>query len=633
MESGQTLWSEKSDAYGAGVAFGDGGKFVVEADQWLSIDGTMGWLICRDPRSGKILWKHEQPGGTSCRPVVDPEQGHVFTVFDPASLMCFDGRSGKIIWTAILPAPAAQADASPHFPQRQMLRLIGQGSKKCLVCVDRRGEAYFVDPATGAFKTRFPMVSPEVARGTYGGHGPSAAPWVLGDLLIVATTGHVAAFSTDGMLSPDGPPELLARALRVILLLKAKRVDAARSELQALQAARPNAPEVLQLQADLCGPGSPLADPQAELAGRLQLLRRTGQEVDPRLASQFGLLRRITIGSMPTEPLLVDDSLYVGSRAGKIIRFNADTLQPVARHDAGVAVVSNLTYFNDDGGLIVFATANRHTVVVHKDLKPHMDQPSRHNTEYYSLGSTLVRSWPCIPHTQLALLDCKTGEFGPDVEVKRSPLDGYVHGGRLYFMRPGGGSVSFDGQTATDHPPLLKPEDFSVQRAEQAALCVNLAGTHSVAFGSGGVFAVDEHLRPIRKLLSSETRLFGAVVNNGALVVAREVSEGSLFWLLEAWSADGSRKLPLRHETHRCTLFLLNLPTLMPLGKSVLFVGRELVYIEPEKTLPAWRFHPGGIHDFDFPAFRLPAVRGQTLLVTHPDGDLFAFDVRKIITP
>ena len=632
METGQTLWSEKTDAYGMGVAFEDNGKFVVEADQRLSIDGTMGWLICREPRSGKILWKHEQPGGTSCRPIVDLEQGHIFTVFDPSSLMCFDGRSGKIIWTATLPAPAAQADANSYFPQRQMLRLTGEGTRKCLVCVDRRGEAYFLDPATGAFKSVFPIVSTDEAPSPYGVTGPTAAPWVIGDQLVVATMKHVAAYSTDGILAPDGPPELLARALRVMLLLKANRVDDARSQLQALQAARPNAPEVLQLQADVCGPGSPLEDPQAELAGRLQLLRRTGQEADPRLARQFGLLRRISIGPMPTEPLLVGDSLYVGSRAGKVVRFNADTLQQLARYDAGVAVVSNLTFFDNSGGFVVFATDNRHTVILDKDLKLHLDLPSRNNTEYYVMGNTLVRSWPCIPHTQLTLLDCKTGQFGRDVEVKRSPFTGYVHAGRLYFLRPGGGTVSYDGATATDHPALLKPADFGVQ-PEQAELYVNPVGTPPVAFGPGGVFAIDEHLRASRKILASDIRVHGATANNGALVVLREPSQGAISWLLEAWSADGSRKLPLHYETRRYVHYHNGLPILMPFGKGVLLVGRELVYVEPDKAQPVWRFDPGSSRYSDSPTFRQPVVRGQTLMVTHQDGDLFIFDVRKITAP
>jgi len=66
---------------------------------------------------------------------------------------------------------------------------------------------------------------------------------------------------------------------------------------------------------------------------------------------------------------------------------------------------------------------------------------------------------------------------------------------------------------------------------------------------------------------------------------------------------------------------------------ALLVVGRELVYVEPDKESRLWRFCRGDPRGMDSTTFRLPVVRGRTMLTTQEDGDLLVFDLQRILPP
>jgi len=629
IDSGQRIWSVRTNAYGRGAAIGDGTAYAVETDHWLSPGGTAGRVICRDPHTGQQKWVYSVDGSIHHRPLIWNAGHLVYVLFGTGDVVCLAARSGDVCWRYRLPAAPARDEGSSYTPQRAVLRRYG----RTLVVLDCRHVAHFLNAESGKPLASFPIV----AEGVPDEHGyrykPLAAPWLVGDKLIAATERWIAAYPAGDVLAGREPTELKARALRGRLLRKLGRWDEAKKELRSLESAWPASPATLALRVELVGPDSPFKDVDAEIAARVRLLHRTGAAGDKRLRELTGLVKRLDAGAEPTRPLAVGRTIYVGSRHGGIRSFDAATLRPIRQAALKAGVTSDLTYVDAHGGLLVFGTASRQTIAVSTDLDPRFDLPSRSYTEYYRVAGKLIRSWPASPYTHLSVLHLEDLKFEGNLKVQRYPSGAAAHGGKLYFVRPGGATVSFDGVEARVHDGLLKAGDFGVKRLAQAVWRINVSGTSPVAFGANGVFEVDEHLRPVRRILPIRTRVFAAAAHRRAVAALTEQADSTKPWLLEAWTADGTKKLPLHYAMPRYAPYLDNPPLLVPFGKGFLLVGRELVYARPDKRGPVWRFFPGGLRDAGYPTFEQPVVCGKHLFATHRSGDLLVFDLSKVLEP
>jgi outer membrane protein assembly factor BamB len=191
VNTGKRLWSETVDAYGYGAAFGDDAAFVVEADMWLSPKATEGWLICREPATGKRRWHFRLDGTISHAPLVDGKTGRVFAAFDRGEVVCLKGADGSLVWKAQLPENPYAAVNPSNDPAWSCLAR--QGDR--LMVLDRNRVLHFLDVEDGRFIASVALTAAFVSENKY--MRPAdvlAMPWVEGDNLIVATTQGVAAY-------------------------------------------------------------------------------------------------------------------------------------------------------------------------------------------------------------------------------------------------------------------------------------------------------------------------------------------------------------------------------------------------------------------------------------------------------
>jgi hypothetical protein len=629
LDAGRRLWSGGVGTYERGTVIGDGAAYLVQTGIHLSPQRTQTLAVGREPRTGKQLWRYVVAGLPGGPPLLWRAEHRVYLLGQTGRVVCLDGRSGKLCWCRRLPAPPPRPRSGEHAAGRAIMRL----QDRTLIVLDARYVAHFLDAADGTRRASFPLVPSTLAFETGDEFNePVAAPWLAGGRLIVPTARWLAAFPAAPVLAGRPPVELLARAVRTRLLYRLGKAGEAKAELKTLRQVRPTSPVTIALQAEMYGPGRPLADRDSEVIARLRHMRRTGAERDTQLYRLTGLLRRLDAGPGATRPLVLGPSLYVGTHCGTLLRYDLATLRPQGRLDLDVGIISDPTFHDEAGGLIVFGTANRHTVAASLEPAVVFDLPSLSGTRYRVLGRRLIRIWPAIPYTRLSVLDVQKRQFGPQVHVDRQVPGAVVHNGRLYFTRGGGATASYDGERACVHECRMTPQDFAVQRIEQAAHRIRVGGSTPICYGNGGVFAADEHLRPARRIIPSATRVFAAAVNGNAIATLREQAESTKPWLLEAWTADGATRLALHHETPRYSArFDPFSPMLLPLADGFLLVGRDLLYVRAGRKAPLWRFWPGYPQQdwglaFGFRTFGEPVMLGRYLLVTHRYGDVLVFD-------
>ena len=328
---------------------------------------------------------------------------------------------------------------------------------------------------------------------------------------------------------------------------------------------------------------------------RMTAWLHTGREADPRLTELTGMLRRLSTARSPTPPLVARGNVYVGDSRGVVRAWDARTLEPVGQLDAGVPVCHTLCAI--EGG-IAFATDDRRLRVASRTLEPWFEWPE---------GGDL----PADPEVR---------DIRVSIRIQPVRVTPVRHHGRLYWPMAGGGSRSRGPDGELTHPARLEVTSYRV----------NADGTMPVAFGTGGAYRVDEHLRPVELLAPSPTRALAAVVSGHVVAVLSEQRDSTAPWLLEAWTLKG-RKLPLHYPTHRYAPYFDTAPWLLPFGDGVLLVGRELVYCDPRRSDPAWRFFPGGLRDAEVAAFRRPAVHERRAYFTHRFGELYVFDLDRIL--
>lgn len=613
LRTGELLWSDTVEAYGYGAAFSDDALFVVESCLLLSRGDTFGWVICRVPETGEKLWEYRRPGLGFHQPIVDETGSCVFVLSDTGVVVSIDGRDGSLVWETRLPANAPDLSGLSYLPYSPVMRL----DRDRLMVLDLEDVLHVLDMKTGEILRSFPTLSRFSPDGQSSSNDKLAAtPWVEHGLLIVPSQRKIVAYPFSQVLGEEASVELQVRALRVQWLLRDGKVVEAAEEVALMRQSRPEEQLTLECSAEVCRAHR---DVEGEVIARLRLMRKAGAETDSRLFELTGLLKRIPCGYGPGPPLLVGDRIYVGARDGLLRAFDTKALSLAGELDVMAPITSPLALYD---GVIVFPTRNRHVRGVSPDLKELFDWPATgENSLYIPLGEKLVRSSPFIGFSHVCVLDLDRQSFGPEERVDCSVNLPVRHNDRLYYPQKGGGSATYDGRVVAVQPPKVTVDQYRVSDS----------GEHPIAYGSGGTYRVDGHLRPVERLTTTPGKTYAATVNKGILVTLSGKNEMSN-WILEAHRVTGE-KLPLNYRTPRYNHPTMErLPTLLPFADGFLLVGRDIVYVSPDQAKPIWRFWPGGLQDLDSPAFKGPAACGDRVVFTGRGG-LYVFDKSRMTRP
>jgi outer membrane protein assembly factor BamB len=199
--TGEQLWSDTVNAYGAGIAFADDAKYCVESDSYLAPDTTEAWLIARDPGTGARRWHYRKPGTTvEHAPLIDTTNDRVYAALGSGTIVCLDGASGAPVWETVLPQSPARAPAADYEPYASCMSL----SAGVLTVVAADQMLYFIRAADGRVGQRIALTEDTIRHGKRAGSPRLiAGPWIAGQLLIVSTERGITAHSLAGMKGMD----------------------------------------------------------------------------------------------------------------------------------------------------------------------------------------------------------------------------------------------------------------------------------------------------------------------------------------------------------------------------------------------------------------------------------------------
>ena len=620
LETGKRLWSESTGALGYGVTFGPAGRLLIEANQLFPRGRPGGHLTARARRTGKRLWQYRHPAMIGHRPVVHEAKGLVFAARDPGTVVCLRAKDGTVVWETALPAPPVRPQAYGPGPYSPAWALRGGR----LLVLDREFRLHVLEVDGGARLASVAVGStldPSGERKNY--DTPVALPWIEGDQLFVASRkSGVVAYPTRHLLTGREPPELRVRALRVKLLLRLGRLKQAAEEVARMQALRYYSGPVLEALAELCRFRN---DRKGEVFARLRMIRARSATVDPRLLILLGLTKSVHCGPDPTNPCRIGDKVYVGSGGGRMRAYQAADFSLAGSLDLNARIAPGLTAFGDTLVLSTTQGRQRRVIGVRPDLRRVFDCPAPgRDSRWVVLNGALICSTGYKSWVEVAPLEPNKQRLGPQKRIECLYNTPVRHRGRLYYPTVGGGSRSYDGARVADHPSKLKVSHYRV----------NPRGDRPVAFGVGGVYEVDEHLRPAKRIVTLAGWNGGAIMHRGVVVVLCVDATDSPTWVLRAWDGAGA-KLPLEHATLRYRGRLDNVPDLLPLGGGVLLAGRDLVYVDPRKKDRVWQFWPGGGRSLAAwappPRFREPLVIGDRVYATHEAGYLYEFSKLRIL--
>jgi hypothetical protein len=188
-----------------------------------------------------------------------------------------------------------------------------------------------------------------------------------------------------------------------------------------------------------------------------------------------------------------------------------------------------------------------------------------------------------------------------------------------------GKTVEYEGQF-----PILVEWGFA---------CV---GTQVYAIGDGGVYTVDDKLRPTNVFISVPTneqaptpvlRLAGAPQNLCISVGGNAAS-------LQIWSKDGKQMIRSTSVAQHSHSYHSSSPArLLRLGQGYLLTTDELVYLPDDPAKPVWRFSmnigssgrvPGTEAFWQADGFSIPRIVGNRLVVCGRIGGIYIFDLKAI---
>jgi outer membrane protein assembly factor BamB len=194
VHTGDVVWTDRTDAYGGGIVFGDGGTYLIETDRWLSPEVAEARIIRRDLKTGRREWEIHREPGASGPALLDPKTGQVFAITHRGCVACLDGRDGKVVWESRLPE-SAHGPISDWVGRDQSLHSLQEGR---LLVVDVNKVLHILDPAEGTLLDSLALAAG--FRGDEKGLPPVeilAPPWLEGNRLIVACRTGVIAYSLD----------------------------------------------------------------------------------------------------------------------------------------------------------------------------------------------------------------------------------------------------------------------------------------------------------------------------------------------------------------------------------------------------------------------------------------------------
>ncbi len=191
--SGELLWSDIVNAYGAGTAFADDATYCVESDSYLAPDTTEAWLIARDPRTGVRRWHYRKPGTTvGHAPLVDRAKDRVYGALCNGTIVCLNGVTGEPVWETLLPEPPVSAPAASYEPYVSCMLL--SSATVAILAADQM--LYLVNTKDGSLLHRIALTEDTIMHGKWVGVPPViAGPWLAGKVLIIATESGITAYS------------------------------------------------------------------------------------------------------------------------------------------------------------------------------------------------------------------------------------------------------------------------------------------------------------------------------------------------------------------------------------------------------------------------------------------------------
>ena len=209
------------------------------------------------------------------------------------------------------------------------------------------------------------------------------------------------------------------------------------------------------------------------------------------------------------------------------------------------------------------------------------------------------------------------------------------HNGRLYRPVHKGHVRVLDGQSLATHQTAL-------EGIESWNYYVGPGGP--LGYGTGGVYALDDRLVPVRKLIDAggdrgnrrpySVPLMAAEGRTLAVAVYRSDQP-----VVQVWSADGREKVreepaffggAAHAEAGRLTA----------MGGGYLLSGDELAWVPADRQRPPWRFalqplprRPMRHHSLHDLGFGVPRLVGGKLFVACRDGGIFVFDPDRVTAP
>lgn len=542
-------------------------------------DNVTSFVRCLSLDGEKALWEYSRPG-YSANPARWLDDDVVWlsgTVHSNAEVARLDGKTGKPRWRYRLPRgayePGRESPGDLYDHDGLAWSALGEVAGR-VMAVGSEGKLFFLDRETGR-----PEAVAWPAK-TYVGR-----PAVVGDGLVVATGRRIRSIAPAWLFDRPELNETRVLLLRARCLANLGRADEAWEEIARLLDREPLLAEAWRQRADLA---RALDRPQYEVAARCRYLELSGEVTSAALRERYGLLKRIPLGSEAyTQPVLLDGTLYLGTRVGDLVAVDTASLTVIARR-RDPATLRNLRPY---GGVRAYGTDRKYHDFAH------------------------LAAWRAEP------LDAPKAWFeGPD----------YGEATVLYreqYYRPlrGGNVRVLNGRAVAEHATAVESiGDWTI----------NVGPGGPIGYGSGGVLALDGNLCPTCWLVRPElpgrrkkvhVRL--AVAGRVSVALAATNYERSV---LQIWSRDGRTMLrqveaDVMGRTHPLP------PKLVPLRGGYLLATTELVWASADPDGPVWRFgvpeaERAGRSDHLREYYTVPVVTGDHVFVGCRDGGLYVFD-------
>jgi hypothetical protein len=526
-------------------------------------------------------WTYQHPSASGNEPFwLDDDV--VALVGDPtgkAEVVRLAGETGAVRWRVGLPrgayAPGRDQLRDGSYPGRTWDAVGMCGDH--LLAIGGEGALYFLDPKTGALAGK---ATPSATHLT--------APRLVDGAVVVCGLDGVRAIPLDVLLRRRAADEGDWLLLRVRCLAALGRPVEALADLDGLLDLAPERAEAWAARADLCRAGGHEA---GEVAARCRVLELTGRDADPELRARWGLLKRVATGhDLRADLKAAGDTVYAGTAAGWVLAIDTRTLAVErTEHPAAVARLSGA-----EGVTAHFYGGPPKALGGRSDDDPPAPVKGPREWNVYS------------------------GYDGPPVRWK----------GKDYRPKGGGTVLVLDGGEVREYKSALGPiQSWRIHLSPWGP---------PLGYGSGGVYELDEHLCPARRLiptrfdldvllLAGDARTLGVLTNRGRTAV------------LQVWTRDGGRLLreqevlspgPLgRSDDH-----------LVAVNGGYLLAGGDVAWVPAAADGPAWRFgfgpDPGRalprIHFAHASLFGRPLVRDTLVFVGCRDGAVYVFDLAAI---